>query len=882
MSVNRWPDRLKKREYQIFGIMIIVFCILIAMLGIFQKIVVLEQDLFVTRASREDYTKLWLKKGDKVIQTFSTEHHAYQGFLLQTDKTEEAEGEVFITITADKNDETVYKKVLKISEISEGVMEVKLNRPVRYQDGYTIEISVPGLREDSGFAVLASAQKHGGLTWNGYLKNYSLCLTNHCSYRFQDFGGILSAYILICWEVFYFSFRKKYKKNKKFRMVSGIMFWVVILCMLWSVWYFLQTRMVKGAVQNTETYRVTSDNGNDVYELINGESVFQNFYQTVYKMSGISFLVRGNTQDPSDSIEGDLAVLLVRDSTQDVLYDQRIPIHTCIAGSVDVDFCAEESEPYKESYTLVITYLAADGTDGGLGLVCTGENDDFAQMTVKNRVIETNIVLRERTDNHPYFTSYFNFIFVCLSFAVILYIFFLRYRKISFCAAFACSMLLMGIACSAIFLPYSVEDEHAHYGLAYDVSNRWLGIGEGYEAYDGETRNYTQMMRRDDAQMYLTSGINLDRGEYIWKQLGGKVAGNEMEESIAKYVILITHIFYYPSALGITVARLLSLNTYTLIYMGRVFNFMFMIFMLCMAMRLCPEGKEIIGAVAFLPVSILQMMSYSYDGMIICTIILYTAYIFYLQKKEKIKLNDIIILLMLIFFITTMKGAAYFPVCFLCLVTDKSKFRSRRSFLSFQIGLSIFILAAFAGVYLRFMARKAVQIAIPVQDVILNEYSVLRLLQRPQKLLDLAVNTISLQSSKTVMQLFGSYLTEQYTTPNSLLYLTVICFFLVVRECRMILKKKESVITGTAVLLGFCCVAVGCVSMTLSGLSAIVIRGRYLLPLLFGTGILFSGRAKRHRSDIWLLCLIVISSLVLLHSLNVLYVSGKMDFSYFY
>lgn len=880
MSIERFLHKLKNREYLMLGIFIIVFGLLAVVLGIFQKTVSLEKDLFVTRDSREGYSQLWLKAGDTVKQEFFLEGHAYKGFLMQTAKTEDAEGEVLINIIEGKTDAAVYKKIFQITEIGEERIEVKFDSPMNRTGRYTIEISVRNLQKETGFAVLASGQRYGGLMWNGYLKDYSLCLTNHCSYSFSDFGMILVGYILLCWGIFYFSFRRKYKKNKGFCIVAEVVFWAVIVCAFWGVWGFSQTRIVKGALQKTEAYSVMSGSGSSVYDLKDGETLFQNFYNIIYKMNGLRFSVQSGSQNP---LEGDLAVMLVQNSTQSVLYDKRIPLHTCIGGSVDIDFREEEGEPYKTSYTLAVTYLAANEKAKTAGLVCTGVTDDFAQMTVNGEVVESNIFLEETTDHHPYFTSYFRFVFICLSLAVIFYIFFLRYRKVSFYSAFACSMLLMGIAYSAVFLPYSVEDEHAHYGLAYDVSNNWLGTGSGYDEYDGETRDYTQMMRRDDAQLYLSSDINLDRGEYIWTQLGGKVLSNEMEECISKYVILITKIFYFPSALGITVARLLSFNTYTLIYMGRIFNLLFMVFILYMAMRLCPEGKEMIGAAAFLPISILQLMSYSYDGMIMCTIVFYTAYIFYInRKKENIQIKDILVIMMLIFFITTMKGSAYFSICFLCLLIGKEKFKSKHGFLSFRIGSFLFILVSFFGVYLCFMAQKAVQTNIPVKGMLLNQYSIMYLLQRPERLLDVLVNTVSFQSSASAMQLFGLRLTEYYTMPDILLYFTIFCVFVIVRRCQMSLKKKEGILIGSAVLLGFCCVAAGCVSMTLASLPAIVIRGRYLLPLLFGTCVVFSGKSKKRRPDTWLLCLVVVSALVLLHSLHVLYGNGAKSFSYFY
>ena len=71
-------------------------------------------------------------------------------------------------------------------------------------------------------------------------------------------------------------------------------------------------------------------------------------------------------------------------------------------------------------------------------------------------------------------------------------------------------------------------------------------------------------------------------------------SGEEGEAVSYQLPVRTTPLAYLPQALGITLARLLGLGGLGLLYMGRLFNLLFLAGMGYLAMRRMPFGKEVL------------------------------------------------------------------------------------------------------------------------------------------------------------------------------------------------------------------------------------------------------------------------------------------------
>ncbi len=281
--------------------------------------------------------------------------------------------------------------------------------------------------------------------------------------------------------------------------------------------------------------------------------------------------------------------------------------------------------------------------------------------------------------------------------------------------------LLLGLMYMVILPPLSAPDEVSHYISAYQLSSRLLGQPSGSEdghvlvrAQDwiiedvkGEyavkhTGLYPEKdggsEEKDRAGLLLGQVLAEDTYRFIYGQDFGIFSASWMEglrarisradenqgrpeqETVSDYVvspyppIVTTPAAYVPQILGISLARLLNLNSLWLLYLGRLFNLLFFVLMTWLAMRRLPFGKEVLFGVAMLPMTLHLSASFSYDVMILACMFLFTAVCLDLAyRKEKVSISDILILAVLM-------GAAgpckmvYGAMMGLCLLIPVKKF----------------------------------------------------------------------------------------------------------------------------------------------------------------------------------------------------------------
>lgn len=106
-----------------------------------------------------------------------------------------------------------------------------------------------------------------------------------------------------------------------------------------------------------------------------------------------------------------------------------------------------------------------------------------------------------------------------------------------------------------------------------------------------------------------------------------------------------TALFYMPQAIGLFVGRMFTLNAYSLMVWGRIFNLMTYVTLTFFGLRKMPVYRNIFLAVALMPMTIYQAASFSYDGMLMGLCFLFTGLCFnYAYEKEKLSWKDVIIL----------------------------------------------------------------------------------------------------------------------------------------------------------------------------------------------------------------------------------------------
>lgn len=222
--------------------------------------------------------------------------------------------------------------------------------------------------------------------------------------------------------------------------------------------------------------------------------------------------------------------------------------------------------------------------------------------------------------------------------------------------------LIMGIIMMVLIPPNVVPDEPVHFYTAYEVSNKMLGIDN--------SDNGTLVMRKDDANAsFSCTGIGrLYYGENLKKF--GDVFVNDAELVETAYVPLkiSSHFCYILSGTGLTIGRILHLNTIHIYMLSRLMNLLFYVLLVYISMKVIPFGKMIIFVLSLMPMTLQQVISVSYDSNVIALSILITALSLKLAFGEKIEKKYVFMLLGAVILLLPAKQFALIPICCLPII----------------------------------------------------------------------------------------------------------------------------------------------------------------------------------------------------------------------
>ena len=216
----------------------------------------------------------------------------------------------------------------------------------------------------------------------------------------------------------------------------------------------------------------------------------------------------------------------------------------------------------------------------------------------------------------------------------------LVFQDYSFAKLFAVQSLLVGMLFNQFFPLFSIADEPRHITTAYEVSNAMLGI---------KSPENGMYMRKDDADYYFSfpEYTRDDANNYL-AQLAEPLKDGSLVlvEDSAPYntpdgITAIrekpypTEMYQYLApALGITIGRLLKLNTVSTYMLGRLINLIVYTFMITLALHIVPLGKSALYTIALLPMSMQLATSLSRDVFRICIAVMtisLTMYLFYTE-----------------------------------------------------------------------------------------------------------------------------------------------------------------------------------------------------------------------------------------------------------
>lgn len=153
---------------------------------------------------------------------------------------------------------------------------------------------------------------------------------------------------------------------------------------------------------------------------------------------------------------------------------------------------------------------------------------------------------------------------------------------------------------------------------------------------------------------------NIEYYNYIYDNILSMAQNNDYIRTEMNSFELTQLFGYFPSVIGVIVARLFSLGAVTTVYMGRLFNFIFYTLLTYQAIKKIPFGKVMLFAITMLPMVCHQMFTLSYDAVINASSFLCVAYgMFFVYQSKEIQLKDIVLYTLCCILLLANKGSVY-------------------------------------------------------------------------------------------------------------------------------------------------------------------------------------------------------------------------------
>lgn len=475
--------------------------------------------------------------------------------------------------------------------------------------------------------------------------------------------------------------------------------------------------------------------------------------------------------------------------------------------------------------------------------------------------------------------------YIILSVAALLLILvsgiYLNITKFSIVKIYPFVMLIFGLGYMYVFPAMSAPDEIAHFISAYKISNKMLGkqatVKDGHviiraqdlwiEDVDGE---YTFDKSKSEEEKVLIPeegshgkiiSSKLEETSYKVFYAEGNIRGAdnyisfsgqnyEKAQSLHAPVNTIPSVYFLP-ATGITVARIMGLNSIYLVLFGRMANLILFILFGTLGIYFLPKFKEFIFLVSLLPTTIELAASYSYDAVMISSMIFFVSYVFFLaHEKKEFDIKDLVIVSLIAGLVLPCK-MVYFPMLLMLFSIPLYKFKFRgkvdgkikKENIAFLLASAVVVLLSW--VFAMYLVNRSTVVGYSTSNTSSLEwageesYTIGYLLHNKLKAVKLFYNTLLLQLEYYHKTMFGAYLGHADDVVGipyiGFLVLNIGMIFSVFGEAKeKQLLVKERVLTGISIFFVIFLVLLSMLIAWTPISSEFIegVSGRYFIPVL--------------------------------------------------
>lgn len=653
----------------------------------------------------------------KVLETtFRISNTNPSGMIIhsfQTNGIEFIDEKIIVSLT---NQET--KELIQRTEINPsrelGNLYVPFEKEVPVGTRVQLRLWSEGFADKGPSVGLSKTSGYGSTLWeDGELVNEYLCASLCYEKKTYDFlkpilyfiaeiiiGGLLIFAAKILQLPLYITKEKRALEKrtvKKKKIIIGIGVIIIIVGVFLD---YVYTYTVE-PINDKRDYETLCDaGGEDARRVVlnDGDQISQVFSVTRENLSGLGVWIE----------EADSSVAILRSELYDMLTGEKIlekAYHISdlknTAEYVDSSEVIERDEKIIEQYLNLdlqkiledsknqyyrVTLTVENAEEQGVTLLVTdGEN---APLKINGQNASGNLCMLAFFSNNMFLRTLFIWMAAIATLSLVgIYIYISIYcapaRK-----TFVVTAIILGCLYCFLIPPYCVPDEGAHFGGIYRLSNEMLGIS----SIPGPERIYKRACDIE-SNNFETLDITTERYRELYEGLFKKAEDETLEVCYAYNTATnVTILNYLPGALGFTLARLLHLGHVPMLMLGRLFTLLASVGLLAIAINKAPFGKTVIAMVGLLPMTIQQMASGSYDGVILGVAYIFIAYCLYAIFEKRVSIVDVAVLTFSGCALAACKGGVYIPILGMLLLIPLKK-RNINYKLLMGVGAALFSMA---------------------------------------------------------------------------------------------------------------------------------------------------------------------------------------------
>ena len=418
-----------------------------------------------------------------------------------------------------------------------------------------------------------------------------------------------------------------YELRKKIENIFGNKpFIIAFFLIVWILCSFLTLRMYSNTLGKEST---GAGDYSNVQELTNKITISETI-PTINNVDciGIKFATyaRKNT--------GNIKIVVEDVASKELLAEKTINVSRIEDNAFEI---IELNKPLSSSNKKGINVSISSNSIEGKGIGVYYSNfKEIKNSTFKinNKEIDSDLCIRllmPNEDLNKFLRIILPWLVVSFTFLVLL----LSFKDLKHEVLFSVIALFVGLLFCFIMTPLSIPDEQAHYEFAFQQSNYIMGSSkQDHRYFDSEYQKYGSLIGHMNTSMTYKALVNKWNSELT--------LNNELVE-IINDVDEIYNVDFIVPGLGITLGRLLKLNFYKTFYLGRLFNLMFYVTCVFIAIRKTPIHKLLFGILMVMPMFLQQAASYSYDCFVNGLSFVLIAYLLkFMFVEEEINIKEIL------------------------------------------------------------------------------------------------------------------------------------------------------------------------------------------------------------------------------------------------